>query len=86
MKITDAEVSGLWIPEQLDLRPEGERAGWCCTCDVMGNIKDYRFFFSKLIVFIVFIYGEKNIFIDFNGKSWFLFQLHAWVMRFSFFV
>lgn len=36
MKIMDAEVSGHWIPEQMNMIPEGERAP---TISIMENIK-----------------------------------------------
>lgn len=58
MKITDGEVSGHWIPEQLDLRPQGERAG---TCDVMENIKDYNFFANYIYLFSLFM--ERKTFL-----------------------
>ncbi len=54
MKITETEDPSHWITEQMNLRPEDEKDGWCCTYNIMENIKEY----SKVNLFIAFIYGE----------------------------
>lgn len=50
MKITETEDPSHWITEQMDLRPEDEKDGWCCTYNIMEN--------SKVNLFIAFIYRE----------------------------